>query len=151
MWQKSIPQKRSQSSNDEIESIEERERTNCGSCGRGATSREATSGSSRGRNPKPSPKTRTQSGKAVWAPLSPALPATVDEVVEVPLPARCPRCGGGLEECETVSQFQTEIPEPRVSALSFAFLWGAAGVADGERRGDIHGKPRMPSAVPRRN
>ena len=37
------------------------------------------------------------------------------------------------------------------SALSFAFLWGAAGVADGACRGDIHGKPRMPSVVPRRN
>jgi hypothetical protein len=37
------------------------------------------------------------------------------------------------------------------SALSFAFLWGAVGVADGECRGDIHGKPRMPWAVPRRN
>ena len=37
------------------------------------------------------------------------------------------------------------------SALSFAFLWGAAGVADDECKDDIHGKPRMPSAVPRRN
>jgi len=35
------------------------------------------------------------------------------------------------------------------SALSFVFLSGAVGVADGECRGDIHGKPRMPSAVPR--
>jgi hypothetical protein len=34
------------------------------------------------------------------------------------------------------------------SALSFASLRGVAG---GECRGDIHGKPRMPSAVPRRN
>jgi transposase len=32
------------------------------------------------------------------------LPVQVDEIVEVPLPARCPRCGGGLEECKTVSQ-----------------------------------------------
>jgi hypothetical protein len=47
------------------------------------------------------------------------LPDKVDEIVEVPLPARCPRCGGGLEECETVSQFQTEIPEPRVERIEF--------------------------------
>ena len=40
------------------------------------------------------------------------VPERIDEVVEVPLPAQCPRCGGGLEEGETVSQFQTEIPEP---------------------------------------
>jgi len=52
------------------------------------------------------------------------LPATVDEVVEVPLPARCPRCGGGLEECETVSQFQTEIPEPRVERIEFRISVG---------------------------
>jgi hypothetical protein len=37
------------------------------------------------------------------------------------------------------------------SALSFAFLWGAAGVADDECKDDIHGKPRMPSAVRPRN
>ena len=37
------------------------------------------------------------------------------------------------------------------SALSFVFLSGAVGVADDECRGDIHGKPRMPSAVPPRN
>ena len=44
------------------------------------------------------------------------VPERIDEVVEVPLPAQCPRCGGGLEEGETVSQFQTEIPEPRGGA-----------------------------------
>ena len=39
--------------------------------------------------------------------------------MEVRLPVCCPRCGGGLEECETVSQFQTEIPEPRVERIEF--------------------------------
>jgi len=53
-----------------------------------------------------------------------SLPDTVDEVVEVPLPARCPRCGGGLEECETVSQFQTEIPPPRVERIEFRISVG---------------------------
>jgi transposase len=52
------------------------------------------------------------------------VPDTVDEVVEVPLPARCPRCGGGLKECETVSQFQTEIPEPRVQRIEFRISVG---------------------------
>ena len=47
------------------------------------------------------------------------VPERIDEVVEVPLPAQCPRCGGGLEECKTVSQFQTEIPEPRVVRIEF--------------------------------
>jgi len=48
-----------------------------------------------------------------------SLPKEVDDIVEVPLPVCCPRCGGGLEECETVSQFQTEIPEPRVERVEF--------------------------------
>jgi hypothetical protein len=39
-----------------------------------------------------------------------AIPDRVDEILEVPLPARCPRCGGGLQESEIVSQYQTEIP-----------------------------------------
>ncbi len=37
------------------------------------------------------------------------LPEHVDEIIEVLLPAGCPRRGGRLEECETVSQFQTEM------------------------------------------
>jgi transposase len=55
------------------------------------------------------------------------LPDHVDEIVEVPLPDRCPRCGGGLEECETVSQFQTEIPEPRVERIEFRIHVGRCG------------------------
>lgn len=47
------------------------------------------------------------------------VPERIDEVVEVPLPAQCPRCGGCVEEWETVSQFQTEIPEPRVVRIEF--------------------------------
>jgi hypothetical protein len=44
--------------------------------------------------------------------------------VEVALPAQCPRCGDGLEECATVSQFQTEIPEPRVERIEFRIQVG---------------------------
>jgi hypothetical protein len=52
------------------------------------------------------------------------VPERIDEVVEVPLPAQCPRCGGGWEECATVSQFQTEIPEPRVERIEFRIQVG---------------------------
>ena len=52
------------------------------------------------------------------------IPDQVDEIVEVPLPDHCPRCGGGLQESETVSQFQTEIPEPRVERIEFRIQVG---------------------------
>src|SRR5229473_1992809 len=69
---------------------------------------------------KPGRKAGKQYGRRYRRPL----PDTVDEIVEVPLPARCPRCGGGLEGCETVSQFQTEIPEPRVECIEFRISVG---------------------------
>jgi transposase len=47
------------------------------------------------------------------------VPRTIDEVVEVPLPTKCPHCGGGLEEGEVVSQYQTEIPVPQVEQIEF--------------------------------
>jgi transposase len=47
------------------------------------------------------------------------IPQRIDEVVEVPLPERCPHCGGGVRESEVVSQYQTEIPEPRVEPIEF--------------------------------
>lgn len=47
------------------------------------------------------------------------IPERVDEVVDVPLPARCPHCGGEVEETGVVSQYQTEIPEPRVERIEF--------------------------------
>src|SRR5258706_12173510 len=78
-----------------------------------------------GQNPKPTPQNPGRKGEKLYGPrYRRPLPATVDEVVEVPLPARCPRCGGGLEECETVSQFQTEIPEPRVERIEFRISVG---------------------------
>ncbi|OFW27399.1 MAG: hypothetical protein A3J28_16495 [Acidobacteria bacterium RIFCSPLOWO2_12_FULL_60_22] len=48
----------------------------------------------------------------------------MDEVVEVPLPSRCPDCGGGVEETGVVSQYQTEIPEPRVERIEFRIHQG---------------------------
>lgn len=58
-------------------------------------------------------------GKKYGRPSRRAVPDPVDEVIDVPLPSRCPRCRGELEECDTVSQFQTEIPEPRVERIEF--------------------------------
>src|SRR5512135_901397 len=40
----------------------------------------------------------------------PPDPAIVDEVLEVPLPQACPRCGGPVRETEVATQYQTEIP-----------------------------------------
>jgi transposase len=47
------------------------------------------------------------------------IPQKIDEVVDVPLPVQCPHCGGGVEERDIVSQYQTEIPEPRVQRIEF--------------------------------
>jgi transposase len=52
------------------------------------------------------------------------VPDVVDAVVEVPLPTQCPRCGGGVEETGVVSQYQTEIPEPRVERIEFRIHHG---------------------------
>jgi hypothetical protein len=47
-----------------------------------------------------------------------AVPAQVDEQIEVPLPA-CPHCGGAVEALEPIEQFIEEIPpiRPRVTHL----------------------------------
>lgn len=47
------------------------------------------------------------------------IPPRIDERIEVPLPERCPHCGSGVEETSVVSQYQTEIPAPRVERLEF--------------------------------
>lgn len=55
------------------------------------------------------------------------IPRTIDQVVEVPLPAECPHCGGGVEEEGVVSQYQTEIPAPRVMQIEFRIHVGCCG------------------------
>ena len=71
-------------------------------------------------NPKAAPeKPGRKPGKKYGRRYRRPVPDQVDEIIEVPLPSRCPRCRGELEECETVSQFQTEIPEPRVERIEF--------------------------------
>jgi len=96
---------------------------------------------------KPGRKAGSQYGRRCRRPI----PRSVDEVIDVPLPGQCPYCGGGVQEEEIVSQYQTEIPEPEWSALSFAFLWDAVGIATGGCRVGLPGRPPMRSAVPLRN
>ena len=52
------------------------------------------------------------------------IPERVDEVVDVPVPVRCPHCGGEVEETGVVSQYQTEIPVPRVERIEFRIHHG---------------------------
>lgn len=40
----------------------------------------------------------------------PPPPEQIDEILEAPLPAACPECGGTLTETATATQYQTEIP-----------------------------------------
>lgn len=70
-------------------------------------------------NPKAPEKPGRKPGKKYGHVYRRTVPDQVDEVIEVLLPSRCPRCQGELEECESVSQFQTEIPEPRVERVEF--------------------------------
>jgi transposase len=78
------------------------------------------------RHPKTQPqKPGRKSGQKYGRRCRRPVPKQVDEVVEEPLPSRCPRCGGGLEEEEeTVSQFQTEIPPPQVERIEFRIQVG---------------------------
>jgi len=52
------------------------------------------------------------------------IPAQIDEVVEVPLLEQCPQCGGAIDSTGVVSQYQTEIPEPRVQRTEFRIQLG---------------------------
>src|SRR5947209_14017927 len=63
--------------------------------------------------PKPQPKTPgRKAGQAHGrhGHRPPPGPTAVDEVLEAPLPAECPQCGGSLRETEVATQYQTEIP-----------------------------------------
>ncbi|MGB8848840.1 MAG: IS66 family transposase [Candidatus Acidiferrales bacterium] len=72
------------------------------------------------KNPKAAPeKPGRKAGKKYGRRCRRPVPDQVDEIIEVPLPSRCPRCRGELEEGETVSQFQTDIPEPQVERIEF--------------------------------
>jgi len=47
------------------------------------------------------------------------IPKKIEERLEAPLPGACPRCGGGVRETGVVWQYQTEIPEPKVTHIEF--------------------------------
>ena len=53
------------------------------------------------------------------------VPQRIDEVIEVALPTRCPHCGGEVRESGVVSQYQAEIPEPRVEHIEFRIHVGS--------------------------
>ena len=53
----------------------------------------------------------------------------------------------GVKETGVVSQYQTEIPEPRVRGLSFGFIWTIAGVVGGRCKAGIRDRPRRRWAV----
>lgn len=48
-----------------------------------------------------------------------AVPLTVDETLEAPLPLLSPCCGAAVRETDVVDQYQTEIPAPRVVHIRF--------------------------------
>jgi transposase len=64
---------------------------------------------------KPGRKTGDRYGRACRRPI----PAAVEEVVDALLPERCPHCGGECAESGIISQYQTEIPPPRVEGIEF--------------------------------
>lgn len=69
---------------------------------------------------KPGRKPGPQYGRKCRRPL----PQQVDQVIEVPVPQCCPHCAGGVEETGVISQYQSEIPEPRVEHLEFRIHLG---------------------------
>jgi hypothetical protein len=64
---------------------------------------------------KPGRKPGTTYGRCCRRPV----PPRINQRIDVPLPARCPHCGGGVEETGVVRQYQTEIPQPRVEWIEF--------------------------------
>ena len=61
--------------------------------------------------PKPNPKPPgRKSGENYGEHHRRAVPSRIDEVLEAPLPQRCPFCSGEVRETEVVPQYQTEIP-----------------------------------------
>jgi transposase len=61
--------------------------------------------------PQPHPKTPgRKAGDAHGPHAHRTVPAHIDEILDVPLPAACPGCGGSLAETHVDHQYQTEIP-----------------------------------------
>lgn len=62
-------------------------------------------------------------GPKAWRPI----PDHVDEVLDVPLPAVCPDCGGPIEHIGVKPQFQCELPEIRPHVARFDVHVGHCG------------------------
>jgi transposase len=97
------------------------------------------------RNPKAHPrkpgrKAGSQYGRQCRRPI----PEQIDEVIDVPLPAQCPHCGSEVQETEVVSQYQSEIPPPRVQRIEFRIHQGCC---PGCGRGVEGRHPRQTSAA----
>jgi transposase len=62
--------------------------------------------------PKANPKPPGRKAGADYGPKAhrPIPAQSPDEVIDVPLPDRCPHCGGAIHEDHVAEQFQTEIP-----------------------------------------
>jgi transposase len=70
--------------------------------------------------PKANPKRPGRKAGAGYGPrCRRPIPKTIDERVEAPLPDACPHCGGGVRETGVMQQYQTEIPEPKVTHIEF--------------------------------
>jgi transposase len=51
-------------------------------------------------------------------------PRQIDETIEVPLPAHCPACGGGVDETRVADQLQEELPVARPHVRRFRIHLG---------------------------
>lgn len=69
---------------------------------------------------KPGRKAGSQYGRQCRRPI----PEQVDEVIDVSLPTQCPHCGNAVQETGVVSQYQSEIPPPRVQRTEFRIHQG---------------------------
>src|SRR5262249_28652897 len=54
-------------------------------------------------------------------------PATVDEIIDVPLPHACPHCGGGVTETRVATQIQEDLPVVRPHVRRFDVHVGSCG------------------------
>jgi transposase len=70
--------------------------------------------------PKPDPKPPGRKPGAEYGPKAwRRVPEHIDTVVDVPLPARCDRCSGGLELEAVQAQYQAELPPIRPHVTQF--------------------------------
>jgi hypothetical protein len=95
-----------------------------------------------------SPKTGKQTREKVRTPMSSPFPRTIDEVVEVPLPTKCPHCGGDWRKGKCFPSYQTEIPVPQVLQIECRFsLWSLRFARPLRRLTGLAGQPASRSVI----